>query len=110
IKEQLKRFQQLDPSHHDFLSTLVALMEDLSRHIQEEESTDLVALEDALTEHDSQHLSKTFERTKIFVPSRAHPSSPNRPPFETAVGLMTAPFDQLADLLRKWPTKESVGE
>ncbi|PYH67181.1 uncharacterized protein BO88DRAFT_344867, partial [Aspergillus vadensis CBS 113365] len=38
-----------------------------------------------------------------FVPSRSHPSAPDKPPFETAIGLMTAPIDHLADLFRKWP-------
>ena len=39
----------------------------------------------------------------MFVPSRSHPSAPSKPPFETAVGLLTAPIDHLADLFRSWP-------
>ncbi|KAL4908616.1 hypothetical protein BDW74DRAFT_175299 [Aspergillus multicolor] len=105
VKEQLKHFQQLDPSNDAFIPTLKSLMADLSAHMKEEESQDLVMLEGTLSEHDSQALSKAFNRTKIFVPSRAHPGSPNKPPFETAVGLLTAPFDQVADLFRKWPRK-----
>ncbi|KAL3464553.1 hypothetical protein BJX64DRAFT_298364 [Aspergillus heterothallicus] len=108
VKEQLKTFQQLDPAHPDFLPSLDTLMENLSEHIKEEEADDLVMLEETLSEHDSQSLSKAFERTKIFIPSRAHPHAPNKPPFETAVGLMTAPFDQVADLFRKWPSRDAV--
>ncbi|KAL2810025.1 hypothetical protein BJX63DRAFT_434664 [Aspergillus granulosus] len=108
VKEQLKIFQQLDPLNQDFLPTLDTLMEELSEHIEKEESEDLVILEETLSEHDSQSLSKTFNRTKIFLPSRAHPHAPNKPPFETAVGLMTAPFDQVADLFRKWPSRDAV--
>lgn len=80
-------------------------MTDLAAHIKEEEDQDLVMLEGALSEHDSHALAKAFERTKIFVPSRAHPHVPNKPPFETAVGLLAAPFDQVVDLFRKWPHK-----
>ncbi|KAL4808059.1 hemerythrin HHE cation binding domain-containing protein [Aspergillus unguis] len=105
VKEQLKRFQALDPSNSDFIPTLTALMKDLMEHIKLEEGEDIVMLEEALSEHDSHSLSKAFNRTKIFIPSRAHPHAPNKPPFETAVGLLTAPFDQVVDLFRKWPHK-----
>ncbi|KAI9373463.1 hemerythrin HHE cation binding domain-containing protein [Aspergillus egyptiacus] len=108
VKTQLKTFQQLDPSHHEFLPKLTALMDDLEAHIKEEESQDLPMLEDAVSEAESRSLSKSFSRTKIFLPSRAHPHVPNKPPFETAVGLLTAPFDQLADLFRKWPRKDQI--
>ncbi|KAL3474262.1 hemerythrin HHE cation binding domain-containing protein [Aspergillus californicus] len=103
VKEQLKQFQNMKPSHPEFESTIKALMQDLSEHIKEEESHDLPKLEDALTAERSEELATSFGRTKMFVPSRSHPSAPDKPPFETAVGLMTAPIDHLADLFRKWP-------
>ncbi|KAL2817508.1 hypothetical protein BDW59DRAFT_165915 [Aspergillus cavernicola] len=109
VINQLKVFQQLDPSNESFTLTLTHLMNDLLAHMQEEETNELVLLEDSISEHDSQSLSKAFNRTKIFVPSRAHPHAPNKPPFETAVGLLTAPIDQLADLFRKWPKSDQVG-
>ncbi|KAJ5890429.1 uncharacterized protein N7473_006657 [Penicillium subrubescens] len=103
IKEQLKTFQNMQPSDPQFEPTLKALMKDLSEHIKEEESNDLPKLEDSISAKESDDLSKSFARTKIFVPSRSHPSAPDKPPFETAVGLMTAPIDHLADLFRTWP-------
>lgn len=103
VKEQLKAFQNMQPSDPQFETTLKALMKDLSEHIKEEESNDLLKLEDSLSTEESQNLAKSFGRTKIFVPSRSHPSAPDKPPFETAVGLMTAPIDHLADLFRTWP-------
>ncbi|KAE8148727.1 hemerythrin HHE cation binding domain-containing protein [Aspergillus avenaceus] len=103
IKEKLKQFQNMKPSDPEFEPTIKALMQDLSEHIKEEESQDLPKLEDALTKEESEYLSKSFGRTKMFVPSRSHPSAPDKPPFETAIGLMTAPIDHLADLFRKWP-------
>lgn len=39
-----------------------------------------------------------FDRTNVFVPSRSHPSSLDKPLFETTVSLMTDPIDHLADL------------
>jgi hypothetical protein len=87
----------------EFESTIKALMADLSSHIKEEEQQDLPKLEDAISREESEKLSTSFGRTKIFVPSRSHPSAPDKPPFETAVGLLAAPIDHLADLFRTWP-------
>ncbi|KAL4866705.1 hypothetical protein BDV12DRAFT_172507, partial [Aspergillus spectabilis] len=103
VKEQLKRFQNMKASDPDFEPTLKALMSELAQHIKEEEAEDLPKLEDAISAEESEKLTKSFGRTKMFVPSRSHPSAPDKPPFETAVGLMTAPIDHLADLFRSWP-------
>jgi hypothetical protein len=103
VKEQLKKFQNLKAGSSEFTPTIKSLMADLSQHIKEEEEQDLPALEQELSAEESESLSKSFGRTKAFVPSRSHPSAPNKPPFETAVGLLAAPIDHLADLFRKFP-------
>ncbi|KAJ5595141.1 uncharacterized protein N7459_001349 [Penicillium hispanicum] len=103
VKEQLKKFQNIEPSDPQFEPTITALMQDLLEHIKEEESQDLPKLEEQLTTQESGDLSKSFGRTKMFVPSRSHPSAPDKPPFETVIGLMAAPIDHLSDLFRKWP-------
>ncbi|KAF3010098.1 hypothetical protein E8E15_002061 [Penicillium rubens] len=103
VKEQLKKFQNMTPSDSDFIPTIKALMQDLSQHIKEEETNDLPALEGVLSQEESEKYSTSFGRTKMFVPSRSHPSAPDKPPYETAVGLLAAPIDHLADLFRKWP-------
>ena len=56
-------------------------MEELSQHIKEDEATDLVKLEEALSDDESESLSKSFGRTKMFIPSRSHPSAPSKPPY-----------------------------
>lgn len=103
VKEQLKTFQEMSSTDPRFVPTLEALMKDLKHHIEEEEQDDLVKLEDAISQAESEALTRSFERTKMFVPSRSHPLAPSKPPFETAVGLLTAPMDMLADIFRKWP-------
>ncbi|KAI9926355.1 hypothetical protein ASPWEDRAFT_32232 [Aspergillus wentii DTO 134E9] len=103
VKEQLKRFQDMHLTNSQFIPTIKALMKDLRKHIEDEEQIDLVKLESAITPEESQRLSKSFSRTKMFVPTRAHPSAPNKPPYQTAYGLMTAPVDQLMDMFRAWP-------
>lgn len=93
----------MDSSDPEFIPTIKALMKDLAQHIKEEEGNDLPKLEAELSQEESEGLSTTFGRTKMFVPSRSHPSAPDKPPFETVIGLLTAPIDHLADLFRKWP-------
>ncbi|OQD71778.1 hypothetical protein PENPOL_c001G00154 [Penicillium polonicum] len=103
VKEQLKKFQNLKPSDSQFTPTLKALMNDLSQHIKEEEADDLPKLEEVLSQEESEKYSTSFGRTKMFVPSRSHPSAPDKPPYETVVGLLAAPIDHLSDIFRKWP-------
>jgi hypothetical protein len=79
----------------------------LSKHIEEEERSDLPTLEGALQKQsgESESMAKSFGLTKAFVPSRSHPSAGEHPPFETVMGLITAPIDHIADIFRKFPNK-----
>ena len=43
----------------------------------------------------------------IFCGS-AHPGAPDKPPFETIVGLLTAPLDKLKDMVDSFPSPEEV--
>lgn len=85
------------------MPTLEKLYKDLDEHIKEEEKDDLPALEKALPEGESESIAASFQRTKYFVPTRSHPSAPDRPPFETVAGLLAAPLDKLGDIFRKFP-------
>lgn len=103
LKQQLKTFQELPSTDPRFVPTLKGLMLDLESHAQHEEDVDLPRLEELLSKEESAELTKHLDRMKMFVPSRSHPLAPTEPFFETAVGLLTAPVDHLADLFRKWP-------
>lgn len=103
IKEKLKVFQDLNSSDPRFIPTITILMDDLEKHMHEEETVDLVKLEGAITAEESHRLANSFGRTKMFVPTRAHPSALDKALYNTAFGLMTAPVDHLQDIFRKWP-------
>jgi hypothetical protein len=110
VKEFLKEFQNMNPSDQEYVPKLKRLMETLSQHMKEEESHDIPALEEVLRGHAnhegvSESLAKSFARTKMFVPSRSHPSAGEHPPFETVMGLLTAPIDHINDIFRKFPDK-----
>jgi hypothetical protein len=103
VKEKLYEFQSMSPSDPTFDPAIDSLWETLSQHIKEEERDDLPALEKAIDSDASGALARSFDRTKHFVPTRSHPAAPDRPPYETAVGLMTTPIDKLMDIFRKFP-------
>ena len=44
----------------------------------------------------------------MFVPTRSHPNAPDKPPFETAVGLLGAPIDRIKDLFKKFPEDDET--
>ncbi|KAI1263993.1 hypothetical protein F5Y18DRAFT_93137 [Xylariaceae sp. FL1019] len=105
VKEELKEFQKMDSTQPEFEPKLKKIWSILSDHIDGEEKNDLPALEDALKDDpgQSEDLAASFESTKAFAPSRAHPSAGEHPPFETVMGLLTAPIDRLSDLFRRFP-------
>lgn len=105
LKLSLAKFQKLNATDPSFKTTLEVLYKDLKGHIAEEEEHDLPKLEAAI-KSDTEKMAASFERTKMFVPTRSHPSAPDKPPFETVVGLMTAPLDKLLDAFHKFPTAE----
>ncbi|CAE6998171.1 hypothetical protein CFE70_000622 [Pyrenophora teres f. teres 0-1] len=105
VKELLKDFQNTDAGSSTYIPKLEKLWSVLKKHIEEEEREDLPMLEEALgkREGESEGLAKRFERTKMFVPSRAHPSAGENPYFEGPMGLLAAPIDHIADIFRKFP-------
>ena len=103
MKEQLYKFQKLSSQDAEFLPTIKSLYADLKQHIEEEEQYDLPKLEQAIGADESASIAKSFNRTKKFVPTHSHPSAPDKPPFETAVGLLSAPLDKIKDMFKKFP-------
>lgn len=114
IKDNLEYFQRLYPQSPRFKQKLVELMEDLDLHIRAEEQDELPLLEAALLRSltypgergESQELTRSYTRTKMFVPTRIHPWLPNKPPYETVVGFLATPMDKLADMFRRFPKEK----
>lgn len=96
-------------SDPDFVSKLKEIWGPLKKHMEEEEKEEMPALEKELASSKgaSEAMAKSFERTKKFVPSRSHPAAGEHPPFETVMGLLTAPIDHIADLFRKFPDERA---
>jgi hemerythrin superfamily protein len=108
VKDDLYKFQNMKSSDKDFIPTLTTIMNELKEHIRNEEEVQLPQIERALGDDESIKLAKSFSRTKHFVPTHSHPSAPNKPPFETAVALLTAPIDKLKDIFKKFPSESTT--
>lgn len=107
VKKLLKEFQNMEATDSNYVPKLKEIWGPLSVHMKEEEEQDLPALEKALWEGESRSLSDNFGMTKGFLPTRSHPSAGEHPPFETVMGLMTAPMDKIADAFRKFPANKT---
>ncbi|EEH38961.1 HHE domain-containing protein [Paracoccidioides lutzii Pb01] len=103
IKEQLYKFQSMSAQDEEFRPMLENIMTRLNTHIKEEEEEDLASLESVIKPEESESLAKKFERTKMFVPTRAHLHAPKEPFFESVVSFLEAPIDRLEDLMRRFP-------
>lgn len=97
----------MHPTDADFRPTLDKIFKDLQKHVKDEEINDLPTLEKALTGDATADIAKSFERTKMFAPTRSHPNAPDKPPFETVAGLLEAPMDRLADIFRRFPDEST---
>ncbi|KAK4153442.1 DNA nickase [Chaetomidium leptoderma] len=110
VKELLKEFQNMKPQQQDYVPKLKELWGVLSAHMEEEEKHDMPALESALQsaagESETATMAKKFGLTKAFVPSRSHPSAGENPYFESAMGMLAAPIDHIADIFRKFPEEK----
>lgn len=106
VKNLLYQIESLSPGSDKYDDTMKAVMDHLKPHNDSEEREDLPMLEEKLGPEGSKEAALSFKRTKQFVPTRAHPDAPNKPPYETAVGMLMAPLDKLKDMFAKFPTKE----
>lgn len=103
LKNLLSQFENMKASDQRFYPMLESIMDNVNKHIDEEEDEDLPSLEAVIEPNDSETLAKRFEQTKILMPTRAHPNAPQQPLFESVVALMEAPIDRISDMMREFP-------
>ncbi|KAJ3532818.1 hypothetical protein NMY22_g7591 [Coprinellus aureogranulatus] len=106
VKDGLKKMEKLTVGTTEYNTTVKTIMEQLLQHIKLEEEVEFPQLESAIGHEKSVATAKSFQRTKLMVPTRSHPSAPNKPPFETLAGLLAAPIDKLRDAFSKFPSEE----
>ena len=100
----------MSPDDSHFSALFEQLLKDLHHHIEHEANEDMPRLEKLLSREESQELANQFERTKMILPTRSHPSAPNKPYFENFAAMLAAPIDKFADLMRSFPPESKVQE
>ncbi|KXN87318.1 hypothetical protein AN958_08943 [Leucoagaricus sp. SymC.cos] len=108
VKDRLYKLERMTPGSEEHTALLKDVIDHLKEHATKEEREDLPALTSALSSNQSLSAGKSFMRTKKFVPTRSHPSAPNKPPFETLAGMLAAPMDKLKDAFGKFPSAEEL--
>ena len=98
----------MSPSSSSFSPLLTHLLEDLHHHIEHEANEDMPRLEQLLSKEESIKLANQFERTKMILPTRSHPSAPNKPYFENFAAMLAAPIDKFVDLMRAFPEESQL--
>ncbi|EJD45988.1 HHE domain-containing protein [Auricularia subglabra TFB-10046 SS5] len=106
VKTNLVTLERLEVGTPEFDRLMNQVMDHLKHHNDDEERDDLPALEPTLGDENSHKAAQTFSRTKNFVPTRAHPSAPNKPPYETLVGFLALPIDTIRDWFDSWPSSD----
>ena len=106
VKEHLYKLEGMQAGTSEYDSLLKQVMDHLHKHNDSEEQKDLPLLIPKIGHEGSQEAAASFKRTKKFAPTHPHPEAPNKPPFETIVGMMTTPMDKLKDLFMTWPSEE----
>ncbi|KIY69870.1 hypothetical protein CYLTODRAFT_348675 [Cylindrobasidium torrendii FP15055 ss-10] len=106
VKQWLYELESIKPGTAEHEMQLKKIMDHLHDHNDSEEVNDLPRLEPHLGTQGSKDAAASFSRTKKFVPTRAHPSAPNKPPYETLAGFLALPVDRLKDLFSAFPTEE----
>ncbi|PVG01603.1 hypothetical protein CPB86DRAFT_727372, partial [Serendipita vermifera] len=110
VKKLLYHLESLKADQQEYHDTMKQVMDHLKPHNDSEEVNDLPVLEPLLGAEGSKAAAASFSRTKKFVPTRAHPSIPNKPPYETFLGFLAAPIDKLKDYFAEFPTEEMKEE
>jgi len=103
VKELLYKLEHLQAGNADFDTTIKQVMDHLRPHNNDEETKDLPQLEAKMSPDELTKAAADFKRTKQFAPTRAHPSAPNKPPYETIAGLFALPLDKLKDMFTSFP-------
>lgn len=107
VKELLYKLGGLSAGTVEYDDTVKQVMDHLRPHNDSEETVDLPKLEAKLGDELSEKSARDFELTKKFVPTRPHPSAPNKPPYETLVGFLVTPIDKLRDMFTKFPDEDT---
>lgn len=90
----------------DHASLLDKIMSELRDHTREEETKDLPLLRAKIGDERMIALGHKYAGAKKIVPTRPHPSAPNKPVSEMLAGMVAGPMDKVRDMGREFAERK----
>ncbi|MBV9026111.1 MAG: hemerythrin domain-containing protein [Streptomycetaceae bacterium] len=100
VEETLKRLESCDVDDPEFDRLLVALKNEVTSHVEDEESNLFPALRAVCSQTTLDKLGEKIRMAKKTAPTRPHPAAPDTPP----ANKMLAPGAGLVDRVRDFVT------
>jgi hemerythrin-like domain-containing protein len=100
VEELLKQWEGMDGDDPQFMTVFGRIRDGLLHHIDEEEEPKLFPeMQQALSPEEQDKLGQKITTAKKLAPTRPHPSAPDEPPMNIAVGVPTGIMDRIRDLM-----------
>jgi hemerythrin superfamily protein len=98
-KVALAEIERLDGDDERFEPKVHVLIENVRRHVQDEERDLLPAMKRILSADELQSLGDALVRAKESAPTRPHPAAPDEPPANAIANAGAAAYDRSRDAL-----------
>jgi hemerythrin superfamily protein len=95
----MKRLESLQPEDPAFDEQLATLMREIREHVAEEEGQMFPHMRTIFSAEELMEMGARVERVKKMAPTRPHPSAPDQPPGDKALGPVAGLFDRMRDAL-----------
>jgi len=111
IKEQaeaeqtMKELEKLDPGQPEFEQRLSRLMQQIKAHVAEEEQQAFPRLKSTFSTEELVEMGNKVESVKRMAPTRPHPTAPDQPPANKALGPLAGLVDRMRDALSRRGTR-----
>jgi hemerythrin superfamily protein len=102
-EQVMKDLEGRHPADPEFARLATRLIADVRHHIADEEGQLFPSLQQACTAEQLADLGDKVRAAKSVAPTRAHPSAPDRPPFNKLLAPGTGLVDRLRDALSGRP-------
>jgi hemerythrin superfamily protein len=101
VKWVLSELEDRDVDDERFEPKVTVLIELVRHHVQEEEGDLFPAVRAAVKRRQLTELGDRMEGAKATVPRRPHPRSPDTPPANAAVAVVTGAVDRVREAVRE---------
>lgn len=103
-EQTMKEIERLDAGDPRLRTKFNELVEEITHHVQDEETQALPRLAAACPRDALIELGAKVERAKVVAPTRPHPSAPDTPPMNKLLAPGTGLVDRVRDALSGRPT------